>query len=124
MTKQFFIRDAIFLLVTAIYVLMIVFIVRKYTMVLAVGHLILYLLFVIAVVVQSAMQAKEVKEDLAAEDGLHSRTISAAKETLRAADLVKMVEDRREGIPSNFTRKLPPAEILNEEDLNLKSNKK
>ena len=64
---------------TAIYVLMIVFIVRKYTMVLAVGHLILYLLFVIAVVVQSAMQAKEVKEDLAGKDGHNSRNISSAK---------------------------------------------
>lgn len=98
--------------------MVIIFIVGGYTLVLSIGHLALYVLFVIVVVIQSAMQARAVKMAVLGEaTEAKSRTVSVAEETMRGADFVKMVEHRKEGLKSSgYANKLPPAEILDEED--------
>ena len=60
-TKQFFIRDSIFLLITSAYILVIGLIVKSYNFYLAVGHLVLYFIFVVTVVIQSGMHARAIK---------------------------------------------------------------
>ena len=50
-TKQFFIRDGLFLILTAIYVLIIVCFIGGYNLQLAVGHFAIYLIYVVLCVI-------------------------------------------------------------------------
>ena len=52
-TKIFFLRDSIFLNITALYILAILFFIKKIDIFIAVGFIALYVIFVIVVVVQS-----------------------------------------------------------------------
>jgi hypothetical protein len=98
-------------MITSVYVLLIALVFKGYTFGLAIGHLVLYFIFVVVVVVQSAMQASAVKK--AEESGLgHRNTLRSAATTQKGADLVKMVEKRREELSSSMSKKLPPSDIL------------
>lgn len=67
-TRIFFLRDCLFINITAIYLLVIMLVFREMNLALACGFLVIYVIFVIVVVVQSKMYNKSVEEGEAAED--------------------------------------------------------
>jgi solute carrier family 24 (sodium/potassium/calcium exchanger), member 6 len=96
-TKNFFLRDLIFLNITMIYLLVIMFTVKVINFYVSAGFIGIYAVFVIIVVIQSKQkQGGEGEEEI--------------NETSRkAAEFTKMVEFKREATRSMMGRKTPDA---------------
>lgn len=96
-TKNFFLRDLIFLNITMIYLLVIMFTVKVINFYVSAGFIGIYAVFVIIVVIQSKQkQGGEGEEKI--------------NETSRkAAEFTKMVEFKREATRSMMGRKTPDA---------------
>lgn len=96
-TKNFFLRDLIFLNITMIYLLVIMFTVKVINFYVSAGFIGIYAVFVIIVVIQSKQkQGGEGEEEI--------------NETSRkAAEFTKMVEFKREATRNMMGRKTPDA---------------
>ena len=96
-TKNFFLRDLIFLNITMIYLLVIMFTVKVINFYVSAGFIGIYAVFVIIVVIQSKQkQGGEGEEEI-------------YETSRKAAEFTKMVEFKREATRSMMGRKTPDA---------------
>jgi len=65
-TRNFFIRDTAFIMLTSVYTLVIMLVFEGFTMMNSAGFIVIYVLFVIVVVIQARMNQMDIKE---AEEG-------------------------------------------------------
>lgn len=65
-TRNFFIRDTIFIILTSVYTLIVMLVFKGFTIPISAGYLVIYVIFVITVVIQARMNRDDVKE---AEEG-------------------------------------------------------
>jgi Ca2+/Na+ antiporter len=65
-TRNFFIRDTVFIMLTSVYTLVIMLVFEGFTLMNSAGFLVIYVLFVIVVIIQARMNQMDIKE---AEEG-------------------------------------------------------
>jgi Ca2+/Na+ antiporter len=122
-TREFFIRDAIFLLITSAYTLVILLVFKGFSLLIASGYLIIYVIFVIVVGIQASMHKSEVRE---AEDGEMSddaraeSVLRTAEVSVRAKDFQKLADHKKSalgrGKGSVFRQAKFDARLLNDDD--------
>lgn len=88
-TKRFFLRDLIFYMLATVYLLFVIIFIGKITIVITIGFLALYMIFVVTVVVQSKMKGSNEEEDQ-----------QDRQDAQKALDFTEMIHQKRDAAAS------------------------